>query len=220
MGQTESNSMPPPPNEDVPWAWVKCIEEKIRQTTFSSVPDLPVEILPWLFLSDEENAKNTLKLKSLGITHVLSLNGVPSNHEKWFNDLYDVGGIEHKRIHADDSESYNMIEKDWKECYSYLEKVQNTDGAKVVIHCVAGINRSGLVASAAYMIFGRVTVLEAVEACLEKRKTLLWNQSFQRQLCVLAAAENLLGPKPEGFTDEPKVLKPIPPPPRTALDRL
>lgn len=51
-------------------------------------------------------------------------------------------------------------------------------------------------------------------------ETGLWNRSFQKQLCMLAASQDLLGDTPMGFSDEPVVVAPLPPPPKKALDRL
>lgn len=74
---------------------------------------------------------------------------------------------------------------------------------KVVVHCVAGINRSGLVATAAYMLSTRATVLEAIAHVHSKRGALLWNKSFVVQLCVLAQEHHLLGAQPEGHLNVP-----------------
>lgn len=38
-----------------------------------------------------------------------------------------------------------------------------------------------------------------------KRGTVLTNLSFQKQLCLLAAKEGLLGDKPDGYTNEEPV---------------
>lgn len=53
------------------------------------------------------------------------------------------------------------------------------------------------------MVLDRRDVLDVVEDCVKRRGTVLWNKSFQRQLCALAAREGLLGEKPEGYSDEP-----------------
>ena len=91
-----------------------------------------------------------------------------------------------------------------------------------MVHCVAGINRSGLVACAAHMVMEKVNVVPAVIAVRDQRGPLLWNHAFQEQLVQLAATEGLLGSKPDGFTDdEPLSLgPPLPPPAHVALDRI
>merc|ERR1719354_551783 len=113
-----------------------------------------------------------------------------------------------------------MIGRHWDECHLFLKEAFEVADAKVIVHCVSGINRSGLIACAAVMIFEQLDVLDVVDLGIEKRGMLLWNKSFQEQLCMMAAEHNLLGEKPEGYDDEPicKVL--LPPPPIKAFDRL
>lgn len=204
-------------NDSMPWAWIKHIDclldESKSEHKYENPLFLPVDILPWLLLSDEESVKNTKLLKSLGVTHVLSLNGTTAHRCRWFTELYNTAGIVHKRIHAEDEEGYELIDRHWEECYSFLEQVRACEDSKVVIHCVSGINRSGVTACAAMMIFEQVSVVQAVQHCLEKRKNLLWNKTFRRQLCSLAAKNDLLGDKPDGYDDSPIVELLLPPPP-------
>ena len=211
-------------DEQIPWAWIKKIDSLVAQSKSQYIyqhHSFPVEILPWLFLSDEESAQNIKLIKSLGVTHVLSLNGTTAHQCRWSTELYHTAGIIHKRIHAVDEEGYEMIHNHWNECCDFLEQVRASENAKIILHCVSGINRSGVIACAAMMIFEQVTVIPAVEFCLEKRKTLLWNKSFQRQLCSLAAQHDLLGSKPDEFDNSPIVEEPLQPPPiKAAFDRL
>jgi len=206
----------------MPWAWVRKIREMIANADWEQgQQSLPAQVLPWLYISDEVSALDKEKLQSLGITHVLALNGVPSFKERHVSGKYFLWGISHKRISAEDSEQYDLIQKHWGECHTFLKTVKETEGCKVVIHCAAGINRSGLVTCAAHLIMERTPLLEVVERCIRaKQGPLLWNKFFQEQLCLLAAENDLLGEKPEGFSDEPIQKGHIPPPPKSALDRL
>ena len=249
----------------VPWAWIKCINDMLQnsninsninystnehgnpsRTSTTNNIDLPASISSWLYLSDEASALDLPKLKSMGITHVLSLNGVAPYKCRWSKDRYDSVGIVHKRIHAEDNEGYAMINKHWDECYSFLKQVHDNnqhyqeeqeqyhhtanmtninnvnvkEKMKVVVHCVSGINRSGVIVCAALMIFEQMEVLKVVMHCIQQRKVILWNKSFRKQLCILAAKYELLGEKPEGYDDEPIVEEPLPPPPIRALDRI
>mmetsp|Transcript_9701 Transcript_9701/g.14598 ORF Transcript_9701/g.14598 Transcript_9701/m.14598 type:complete len:219 (+) Transcript_9701:59-715(+) len=203
-----------------PWAWVRKVREMIDNGDCKE-QSLPAQVLPWLYISDELSALDKHKLQSLGITHVLSLNGVTPNQASHISEKYQVWGLCHKRISAEDSEEYDLIGKHWEECHEFLKSVKQTEGSKVVVHCVAGINRSGLIVCAAHLIMEKTPLLEVVKKCTEaKQGPLLWNKSFQEQLCVLAAANDLLGDKPEGFSDEPLKKEKIAPPPKSALDRL
>ncbi len=200
----------------IPWAHIRRVKHLVDNPPHPLPTNLPVEIsVPWLYLSDEKNARRHAKLRDMGITHVLSLNSLPSHIvDEVKNDLECVG-IQHKQINAEDEEDYDMIANHWEECHDYLKHIKES-GGKVLVHCVAGINRSGLIVCAASMIFEKRTLLQVVEDCVKKRGIILWNKSFQRQLCVLAAKEGLLGEKPEGYSDEP-MDDVVPPPPKFKL---
>jgi len=204
----------------MPWAWIRKLNQMVENVEVKSEQALPAEILPWLSISDESSALDKEKLQNLGITHVLSMNGVPSYRDRFIADFYQTHGIAHLRVHAEDEEGYDLIEKHWDECYDFFKLALEKEGCKVVVNCVAGINRSGLISCAAYMIMMRENVLDAAKHCIEKRGLILSNKTFQRELCVLAARQGLLGEKPTGFCDEPIENTDIPPPLVKAFDKL
>ncbi len=206
----------------VPWAWVRKLDQMVQNglKSGSEHPPLPSEITPWLYISNESSALEKAKLQDLGITHVLSVNGVPSYQDRFVSDFYETLGITHFRIHAEDEEGYEVMDKHWGECYDFIKAARENESCKVVVHCVAGINRSGIISCAAYMIMEKKSVVDAVQHCIEKRGIVLTNKSFQRQLCIFALEEGLLGTKPEGFSDQPIAITPPPPPPLKALERL
>lgn len=213
------------PNNDVPvpWAWIRNLRQLVNNAELPFRDILPAELLPWLYISDECSALDKQKLNDLGITHVLSMNGVPSYRDRFVADFYQGLGIHHLRIHAEDREGYNLMEKHGDECLEFLNSVRERsekEGCKVVVHCVAGINRSGLVACAALMMYERKSVLDAVRYVIERRGVILSNKSFQKELCVLASKWDLLGDPPVGFSDDPIEETPIAPPPMRAFDSL
>ena len=159
-----------------------------KQQTYSSDVPLPVELSPWLLLSDLSSVMSLDKLKELNVTHVLSVHSYNPDAERWFQGVLKGTGIARKFIRCEDEEGYDMIGKHWAECLEFLTNAKTTNG-RVVVHCMAGINRSGLIASAALMCLERKPVLEVVRHCKERRNTYLWNYSFQRQLCELAQQE-------------------------------
>ena len=196
----------------VPWAWIKALHEIVLDEPWEDPvrgQKLPVQLLPWLWLSDQASVEHNMSyLHCLGITHVLSTNAMETHELEHIRSETERFGMQHYAVDGHDEDGYNnkggynMIENHWGECRAFLQEVQES-GGKVVIHCVAGKNRSGLIACAAIMVFERLLVLDVVKLAKKKRFTLLTNRSFQRQLCLLAAREGLLGPKPVGFTDDP-----------------
>jgi hypothetical protein len=198
----------------IPWAWIRALDHLVETHEDSLPAALPVEILPWLYLGDQWSVSNVYRLKELGISHVLSVNGMPREQLKWIREeIFQPAGIIHKHVQGEDEEFYDMIGEHWEECKEFLATVRN-NGGRVVVHCAAGINRSGLIACAAHMVLERKPVLSVVQSVISKRGYLLWNKSFRKQLCILAANEGLLGEKPVGFDDAKIVEESLPPPPQ------
>ena len=88
-----------------------------------------------------------------------------------------------------------MIGNHWNDdCRAFLERARNQDGAKVIVHCAAGQNRSGLIVAAALVCIEQMSVLDAIKLLKEKRGGMvLTNKSFQKQLCILAMKEGRFG---------------------------
>ena len=63
---------------------------------------------------------------------------------------------------------------------------------RVLVHCVAGMNHSGVLAVAYVIGANRWPLLKALRHCLEARGCMLWNDSFQKQLALFAQREGLL----------------------------
>lgn len=189
----------------MPWAWIKAVNEIIVSEPWEppNGQQLPIQLLPWLWLSDQMSViKDAQALRSLGITHVLSTNAMPPHGLNFIRDRLRQAGIKHHHVDGLDEMRYDMIGNHWDECWQILQDVRKS-GGKIVVHCFAGTNRSGVIACAAVMLSERRPVLDTVKSTKNKRGMLLTNLSFQRQLCQLAAREGLLGPKPDGYTDDP-----------------
>jgi len=202
----------------MPWAWIKAVNDIVTQEPWDPPEGrLPVQLLPWLWLSDHMHVQQANTLMELGITHVLSTNAMFNHELNHLRDRLQRVGIQHDYVKGRDEERYDMIGLHWEKCREILLAVKEA-GGRIVVHCVAGTNRSGLIACAAVMHSERLPVLDVVQLAKAKRGMILTNLSFQRQLCELAAREELLGDRPEGYTDDP--VADIPPPPsfRDAFD--
>uniref|UniRef100_A0A7S2V9V7 Tyrosine specific protein phosphatases domain-containing protein n=1 Tax=Entomoneis paludosa TaxID=265537 RepID=A0A7S2V9V7_9STRA len=203
--------------------------------------ELPVPLLPWLYLGDRQSARRLAKMSGnhdcLEVTHILALHPVAPYEEADMQERLNGSGICHLRINCDDTEGYDMIGKHWETCHAFLQNVRDKyndylqkssiiEGSdatavdssppvpRVLVHCVAGINRSGLIACAAQMVLERQPLLEVVQSCVMQRGSVLWNRSFQGQLCQLAQEEGLLGPIPKGYDNsKPKCWDNFDPPP-------
>ena len=118
-----------------------------------------------------------------------------------------------------------MLGRHWDECRDFLQCVREQaangggSGGVVVVHCAAGINRSGLIVAAARMVLERQSLIHVVQHCVAQRGSFLWNRSFQKQLCLLAAREHLLAEAPAGYSDEPIEATGLSPPPRSKREK-
>ena len=160
--------------------------------------NMPVEISPQLYLSDRKGAHNIERLKELQITHVLNVAGPSAMME---SKVYKNVGIVSLNLDADDEEGYPMLSKHLERCKAFYAECKSIESGKMVVHCQAGINRSGVIVAAIHMLEEQMHVLDVIKHIRRRRgNCYLWNVSFQKQLIALAKKQGLLGPKPENFT--------------------
>lgn len=150
---------------------------------------MPVEILPHLFLSNARCAHDVELLRARRITHVLNVAGYAGRGN---SQAYREHGITVSELDAHDLEGYPMLARHLSRTRRFVEAARRANG-KIVIHCVAGLNRSGVLCAAEYMLTTRCSVVDAVKHCRQKRGDLcVCNHSFQAQLVALARDEGLL----------------------------
>ena len=153
----------------------------------------PVQISPYLFLSSAAGAHDITRFKELGITHVLNVAGVVASPQ---SDIYTIEGITSMVIEAEDEDGYPMLALHLENARSFITAARNS-GGKCVVHCVAGINRSGVIVAAEKLISDRMNVLDVVSHIRKQRGNVyLSNETFQAELVALARKECLLGPLP------------------------
>jgi len=125
---------------------------------------------------------------------------------------YQSAGIEYSQIDADDEEGYAMLAKHLEQALAFVALARDDAKGKCVVHCHAGINRSGVLVAAIHMLHTKSNVLDVVAHCrMQRGNAFLWNHTFQSELVALARERGLLGPKPgeQGCC----VLATAPPPP-------
>lgn len=197
-----------------PWTHALAVHDQI-QLPSPPLVELPVEILPHVFLGDVNSARCLERLKELGITHVLNVAGKATAN---VDINYLEHGIEHFDIEADDEEGYPMLPWHLESARAFIQRSVKAGGS-CLVHCRAGVNRSGVLVAAELMLRERIPVLEAVKRCREVRGLpFLNNRSFQHQLVKLAEQHHLLGPRPAQFDDRLGCTPP-PPPPRATVKR-
>lgn len=154
---------------------------------------LPVQIMPHLLLGDKMCARDVVRLRELGVTHVLNAAGQDGvNSEIDFDAL----GIKHANVDGKDVPGYPMLERHLGFSRSFI-KAAFDSGGRCLVHCLHGKNRSAVLVAAEVMLHEQISVLEAVSLCRRERgSSFLTNESFQLELVELASRHYLLGPRP------------------------
>eukprot|EP00347_Sterkiella_histriomuscorum_P001122 403373242 len=125
---------------------------------FMRVEDIN-EILPGqLFMSDITTAENLDVLHRLSITHIVSCTKIEPRHPDKFT---------YKQLPVDDT-SEEDIKKYFKMAVKFIESAIENEGGVVLVHCAAGISRSGAVVCAYLMYKNRWSFDRAWE--LENKK--------------------------------------------------
>jgi len=221
FGTTTTPLLPVPPLNDRPYLWairdVEQLEWKTSKSAFDinriakAQTQLPVPIgLPatGLFLGDAQCARNIPRLRELGITAIVNVAG-PASQNFDLDREYLSHGINVLRLKAEDEEGYPILALHLETVQNQLQTWRNGSESKqrnVLIHCTAGINRSGVLVAALLMGLEHKNVLETVKHIRERRgNCFLWNKSFQEQLVAHARQLGLLGdPLPHTPTTFPQ----------------
>ena len=197
----------------IPWAWIKAARDIVRAEPRQQPTSMPVELLPWLYLSDMPSVLKVERLQALGITAVLTTNKIVRQEDLWnMTAKLAEHDIAHGYAGGVDIVGYQMIKYHWLEAAEFIEESLQNDGKdpKIVIHCAAGTNRSALMAGAAMLLFrntdegdDHLTFLDVIRILKQRRGFVLNNVWFIRQLAEFAQTHNKLGPKPDGYSNEP-----------------
>ena len=98
-------------------------------------------------------------------------------------------------VQAEDSDRYD-ITRHFGESFRFLDAAKR-DGGTVLVHCALGINRSAAVCVAYMMLERRLPLLAVARIIKDRRRIVLANRAFQRQLVGFARARGLLGELPK-----------------------
>lgn len=221
-----------PSKDKIPWEWIRAARDIVKEEPRKKPDSLPVELLPWLYLSNMPSVLKLVNDNPLGITAVLTTNKVVRNEDLWgMTAKFSEKDISHGYVGGVDIIGYDMMKYHWEDAQQFIEeslllhssndKEEKEGGGtctpRIVIHCAAGTNRSALIAGAAMIAFGSSSrngddsndskksfdFLEVVSILKKQRGFVLNNVWFIRQLAEFAQARGQLGPKPDGYSDEP-----------------
>mmetsp|Transcript_10595 Transcript_10595/g.30290 ORF Transcript_10595/g.30290 Transcript_10595/m.30290 type:complete len:246 (+) Transcript_10595:82-819(+) len=139
----------------------------------------PAEILPYLLLGGEDDARNLEVLVRLGVTHVLNVAG---SEVKTGAKVYEKPGIQYSEIISEDTQAYDIMQH-FAEVEQVADEVARADPpGRLLVHCFAGVNRSGTLCLAYHMVKSGMSLLESARHCKAARGRICTNTAFQQQL--------------------------------------
>jgi hypothetical protein len=175
---------------------------------------------PALFVGCGAHACDVDMLKRLGISAVL--NCAPSVcHDP--TTKFKSEGIAYEQIDALDDREFPIIDRCLGTATAFIRAMHCQDRG-VLVHCMAGVNRSATLAIAYLLLRDRLCLFDIFGECAAARPSILQNPSFQLQLCALASRNGLLyesgkgvlQPAPAGARSGPSVWTPASTPPPSA----
>ncbi|KAL8515333.1 hypothetical protein ACS0TY_014153 [Phlomoides rotata] len=146
---------------------------KVIQTTKILKDDnTPCQIEEGLYLGSLGAATNRDGLKSLNVTHILTVaHSITPDYPNDF--VYKVIGVP-------DREDVTLSQY-FEECFAFIEEARATGGG-VLVHCFAGRSRSATVVVAYLMYKNGMRLSEALEYVKRKRPCISPNAGFMLQL--------------------------------------
>ena len=158
------------------------------------VPQGMTKICEHLYLGNFEDALNVEKLSKVGITYII--NTVDALFDDKMLDTLGTGKefygdqVRYLGFYSEDEERYPILQH-FEEVYNFIEEARN-DNAKCLIPCRAGINRSGCLATAYYMVSKNIGPISAAQYVFNARGMLLSNEGFIERLVKFASEKDLL----------------------------
>ena len=134
----------------------------------------------FLYLGSARDATNELS----GFSHILNA------AKEWPEPKFPTTGNRPKYLKLDLSDSpHENLLLHLEKALSFLEDAGKQNG-RVLVHCVLGKSRSPSIIIAYLVKFKSMSLLEAFEVVKEKRKSVLPNRSFIRQLMLFEQNEH------------------------------
>jgi atypical dual specificity phosphatase len=158
------------------------------------------KICDGLWIGSRESARDLKVLKSHNITHILNMT---VEEENLYENTPEVIKITYKRIGILDNGKCDILENGYlAECFKFIDEAIQS-GGQVLVHCQAGISRSGAIVVAYLMKKENLTYEQALEKARTARFCIEPNGDLQMQIRKYF----------EIHRPPPPVRQPTPPPP-------
>ncbi|XP_074655411.1 dual specificity protein phosphatase 12-like [Tubulanus polymorphus] len=143
-----------------------------------------------LYLGNLNAATQTDQLRSLGVTHILTLDCRP------LSKIY-IKNMAYKYINLLDSEDTDLL-RHFNECFEFMDDASKKNGS-VLVHCYAGQSRSCTIMIAYLMYRDKESLNEIYKKLQNKRPTIRPNAGFMNQLELFEAMGNRIDLTHEGY---------------------
>eukprot|EP00033_Pygsuia_biforma_P000522 GCRY01000613.1.p1 GENE.GCRY01000613.1~~GCRY01000613.1.p1 ORF type:complete len:208 (+),score=9.23 GCRY01000613.1:238-861(+) len=130
------------------------------------------QVLPHLFIGSQDAALNEKSLKSLGITHVLTVAPI--------NIAVPLKNCCHLTVPILDTPEHSLHDH-LPACLHFMEEARLSEGA-VLVHCNAGVSRSSSVVVAYLMTKECLSYSDALQLVKASRPCVCPNRGFAEQL--------------------------------------
>ena len=150
------------------------------------------KILDHLYLGSYKDALDIEALKMTGVTHILNTVDEPDPARRVYSTRPEYYGPDFKyhSFTSHDDNTYPIMDH-FEECWEFVEDARRC-GGRCLIHCMVGVNRSGVLAVAYVMVHLNIDLVTAVKVVHGARGALLSNSTFVERLVRFAAKRNSL----------------------------
>ena len=142
------------------------------------------------YLGSLEDARDINHLKENNITYIINTaESIYEDDECHTKTLYDET-FRYMGFNAEDCMDYPIM-KHFEEVHDFIEEARDNN-AKCLLHCMRGVNRSGVLATTHTMVKNNIGPITATQIVYRKRGMLLTNCSFVSQLLIYAKENGYL----------------------------
>ena len=161
---------------------LEAVVNNLDKTKKNAMLDERDEVYPRIFMSGYGPAKEWENFEKFSITHVLTVTPYADRH-------FEKDGVKYLVFEDISDNSEQSIIQYFEQSNAWIKEVlTENDTNKVLVHCAAGISRSGAFICA-YMIWdGQMTVMDALKKGRAQRGMFHPNKNFEKQLLVFEQA--------------------------------